>query len=333
MIGNTNRNSGRNFRAAGGVACLALGVVLGLAVQGTAQKSRPMKEAEILDLLQGDVSSARIASLVGEMGIDFVMTTQIEQKFRRAGAQQVLIDALRKASRQPVTEAPPSTGTLNVETKPGEAEVYLDDEPKGTSSLGGKLRLTGLQAKTYNLRVSLAGYRSWENPITVTAGETQTVFVTLVEKPPEKPAITISPTPSSPKPLANSTPVPIPGARVESMRFFESGLGTTPPPQRRYSNRFPKAATRYINWEVDLEYPKVASRVDFTIIAVWTGLDGREVHRQTMGAYALPGWTSGQSAYGYGCKATPCSAWNYGTYTVTLYVAGKQLASSSFEIY
>ncbi len=106
-------------------------VVLGFAVPATAQKSKPLKEAEILDLVQGGVSSTRIAGLVDEMGIDFEMTAQIERKFRDAGAQQVLIDALRKASKRQFGEAQPNTASLNIQTKPGEAEVYLNASQQG----------------------------------------------------------------------------------------------------------------------------------------------------------------------------------------------------------
>ena len=43
---------------------------------------------------------------------------------------------------------------------------------------------------TYRLRVVLAGYKTWENSITVTAGETVTPFVTL-EKQNLAPTVTL----------------------------------------------------------------------------------------------------------------------------------------------
>ena len=62
--------------------------------------------------------------------------------------------------------------------------------PKEQRALAGELRLSGLAPNTYRLRVALAGYKSWENSITVTAGETVTAFVTL-EKQNLPPVVTL----------------------------------------------------------------------------------------------------------------------------------------------
>jgi hypothetical protein len=106
------------------------------------------------------------------------MSDELESSFREAGATDELIAALKKAS-QPSEPAKPVTGTLKIQSQPGEAQVYVDDEPKGMTSPAGELRLPELAAGTYRLRVSLEGYKSWENSITIAAGETATAFVTL----------------------------------------------------------------------------------------------------------------------------------------------------------
>ncbi len=163
------------------LACLAL--LLALAGAAAAEKGKPLSVRDAMELLQGGVPSSRIAQLVAEQGISFRLFDELEKRFREAGATQELIDAIQKASLPQEPEPQPSRpGTLKIQSQPGEAEVYLNDEPKGMTSSAGELRLSGLAAGTYRLRVSLAGYKSWENTIKVTAGETATAFVTLEQK-------------------------------------------------------------------------------------------------------------------------------------------------------
>src|SRR5208282_472928 len=103
-----------------------------------------------------------------------------------------LITALRKASKpeESTRSAAPSTGTLKVQSHPGEAQVYLNDEPRGITSAEGELRLAGLFPGAYRLRVTLTGYKTWENSITVSADETVTPYVTL-EKEALTPSVTL----------------------------------------------------------------------------------------------------------------------------------------------
>ncbi len=58
-----------------------------------------LTEADILDLLKSEVSHVRIAQLAAERGVSFDMAAQNEQALRDAGADDDLIDALRKARR------------------------------------------------------------------------------------------------------------------------------------------------------------------------------------------------------------------------------------------
>ncbi|HXW15759.1 MAG TPA: PEGA domain-containing protein, partial [Terriglobia bacterium] len=156
-----------------------------------AQKVKPLSVKDVSELLQGSVASSEIARMVSENGISFRMSDDLERQFREIGATDELIDALRKASPPQATTPPPvATGMLKVQSQPGEAQVYVNDEPKGTTSPEGGLRLSGLDPGTYRLRVALTGYKTWENSVTVTAGETVTAFVTL-EKQNLTPTVTL----------------------------------------------------------------------------------------------------------------------------------------------
>jgi hypothetical protein len=159
---------------------LCMLAILGLAGPMAAQKGKPLSAKDVIDLLKGSVPSSEIARVVTENGISFRLDEELEKQFREAGATDELIGALKKASPPEAPPQPaPATGMLKVQSQPGEAQVYVNDEPKGITSPEGDLRLSGLTPGAYRLRVTLPGYKTWENSITVTAGETVTAFMTL----------------------------------------------------------------------------------------------------------------------------------------------------------
>jgi len=383
---------------------LAIGF-LSLAAPARAEKGKPLSVKDVMELLNGGVPSSRIAQIVSEEGISFTMFDELEKRFREAHATQELIDALNKASKpqQPDQPAPGETGILKVQSKPGEAQVYLNDEPKGTTSTSGELRMPGLAAGTYRLRVSLLGYQSWENNIRINAGETESVFVTLEQKA-LRPTVTLNAIPTSitagqsvtltwtsenatdvdieptvgkvgttgsttvspresttytitaispggvnsattpvsvtaavaPPPPVVSPPAgtlpnfPIPGARVEEMKFFESGYDAPELNKRTYLTRFDHRTARYINWELDMVCPAIAARVDFDINATWYDPQGAVFANQTLNTYGQPPWTNPVFNFGRGW-ANPGN-WKPGWYRVELFVNGNRIATGTFQI-
>jgi len=171
--------------------CWILLMLAAVAGPMAAEKGKPLAVKDVTELLNGSVPSSEIARVVTQNGISFRMTDELESQFRTAGATDELIDALKKASPpgEPTPPAP-ATGTLKIQSQPGEAQVYINDEPKGMTSPAGELRLSGMAAGTYRLRVTLAGYKTWENPVTVTAGETVAPFV-ILEKQNLSPSVTL----------------------------------------------------------------------------------------------------------------------------------------------
>jgi hypothetical protein len=389
---------------------LALAVVAGPL---PAQKGKPLSVKDVMELLQGGVPCPRIAQIVAQEGISFTLFDELEKRFREAGATEDLIDALRKASKPREPQPPPvSTGTLRIQSQPGEAQVYLNDEPKGITSPEGDLRLAGLGAGTYRLRVSLAGYKTWENSIKVNPGETGTVFVTLEQKA-VQPTVTLDATPASVQSgqsvtlswaAENATEVdiepsvgkvaakgttsvsphesttytataigpggvntatakvdvtapttvesaratrmqargirpepgglpglPIPGAHITEVKFFESGYDAPALGHRTYQARFDHRTTRYVNWEIDTSCPALASRVDFTINATWYNPNGTVFAQQSLNTYADAGWTSPVFNFGRGWRSA--GNWKRGFYRVELFVNGSRIATGSFQIY
>jgi len=76
------------------VVCFSSG-----AAAGAPQESKhPLSQAEVMQLVKGAVSSTRVAELVRRSGISFEPTDEYYRSLRAAGAEQVLIDALRAAT-------------------------------------------------------------------------------------------------------------------------------------------------------------------------------------------------------------------------------------------
>jgi hypothetical protein len=326
------RRATYRVRLAGLSAFFLALMVLAAARPVAAQTGKPLNEGDVIELLEGGVPSARVAEIVNERGIAFDFTAESEQRIRNAGGADDLVSALRRAARRRAESEQPRTGGLRFQTTPGEAQVYLNDEPKGITSPEGDIRLPGLKPGTYSVRVSVLGYQSWEKTITVAAGEVQTVYVTLVPKPPENPVKDNPPPVQETPPVTSpSTGIPVPGVKVSPLQFFEGTHDKTPDKSERvYRFSFDRRSTRSIYWELDLSYPKPNQRIEFKVDAYWYRPDGTEMGRQTLDGYVQPDWTSSSHSRGWGWADT--GHWTSGTYRVDLYVGNTRVASGTFQI-
>lgn len=307
-------------------------MVLTAARPAAAQTGKPLNERDVIELLEGGVASARVGEIVNERGIAFDFTAESEQRIRNAGGADDLVSALKRAAKRRAESEQPRTGGLRFQTTPGEAQVYLNDEPKGITSPEGDIRLPGLKPGNYNVRVSVLGYQSWEKTLTVTAGEVHTEYVTLVQKPPENP-VKDNPPPVQERPpvTSPSTGIPVPGVKVSPLQFFEGPHDKSPDKSERvYRFSFDRGSTRTVWWELNLTYPKPNQRIDFKVDAYWYRPDGTEMGRQTLDGYVQPDWKSSWHTRGWGWADT--GHWTSGTYRVDLYVANTRVASGSFQI-
>jgi PEGA domain len=310
---------------------LSLVIAFFLASPLIARKDEPLKPNEILDLLHHDVPSPRVAELVKQMGVAFTLTPKIEDDLRKAGATQEVIEAIKAAQAPTPSEAPTPTGMLRIISKPGEAQVYVDNVPKGMTSPEGELRLP-LPAGKCQLRVSLPGYESWENPVTLESGETQAVYVTLLPKTlAPQPARQGNNPPTSPTTAPAPGHLPVPGVKVGEILFFESGYDGVPYGKRQYTTRFPVQTTHYVNWEVHLSYPRATQQYNFALEAFWYGPNGNQVWHDVENAVVKEGWSASTHAEGWGCKAPPCNEFIPGTYRLVITYQSRELQSATFE--
>jgi hypothetical protein len=297
-----------------------------------ADSAKPLTESDVLGLLQAGVPSARVSEIVDERGIDFNFTSDSEQRVRAAGGGDDAVEALRRASQRRAAADQPQIGALIVKTTPGEAQVYLNDEPKGITSVEGDIRLPDLKVGSYTLRVSLLGYQSYEKPINVAAGDAQTVYVRLQQKSSSNPGKD-NPAPSLPPSadMAPSTGLPIPGVKTPTVQFYEGPHDLTLEHSKRvYRYSFDRFTTRTVYWELDLTFPAPGQRIDFQVDAIWYRADGTEMSRQKLPAHVEATWGSSWHTLGYGFPDS--GHWKPGSYRVDFYYRNAQIASGTFQI-
>ncbi len=166
--------------------------VLALPVAWAQRSGKPLSKEDVIGLLKGDVPPERVEQVAHDQGISFSMTRATEKELRDAGADDNLIEALRglapKPAAPPHTEepAPPPRASgppvLLIDAQPGNTQVYVDDEPMGTTSSEGRLKLSRLSAGSHHVRLSRTRYQEYEQDVTLQAGQTATISTTLVAR-------------------------------------------------------------------------------------------------------------------------------------------------------
>jgi hypothetical protein len=87
----------------------------------------------------------------------------------------------------PPTPAPvqPSVGDLDAVVIPGSAQLYVDDEFRGTTSPEGHLVIRGLAVGAHTMRINLPGYKVFEQKLDISGGQTAEVRTTLQRNGPD----------------------------------------------------------------------------------------------------------------------------------------------------
>lgn len=179
------------FREVGAIfaSFLLLGT-LGLSSAFPQKAHKALSKSDVIGLLKGEVAPERVAEIARQEGIGFEMTRATEKQLREAGADEDLLSVLRElapkpaaASPRPAESSPTARASgppvLMIEVTPGNAEVYVDDEPVGTTSSEGRLKLTRLAAGQHRVRLALTGYRDFEQKVELSTGQTSAVNARL----------------------------------------------------------------------------------------------------------------------------------------------------------
>ncbi len=200
---------------------------------GTTQPAGKLNSSRILLIFfTGDVASDQVAAEAQKDGISFQVTSSVAKQIKGAGGTDDLIQELRSLAPRSSTPSTPSPNPnppasppeLVIDSNPGQSQIYVDDEPVGTTSQQGRLRLSQIPAGQHSVRVALQGYRDYQETISLESGRVTTVAAVLqkVEVP--------QPTPEP------QVPVPAPNPEPENPAPERPGqagyLGVLPAPQQ-----------------------------------------------------------------------------------------------------
>jgi hypothetical protein len=154
------------------IAITVLLLLLPLTTPSAQQPNSPksFSKNEIIRLLKGDVPGNRVAALARERGIEFQMNQENEAEIRQAGADDSLVATLRALAPEPVAPLPASPPILAINSTPGGARIYIDDEPVGTTSPEGRFKVSTLTPGKHHLRLALDGYLDREQDVELTLG-------------------------------------------------------------------------------------------------------------------------------------------------------------------
>jgi hypothetical protein len=115
------------------------------------------------------------------------------------------------------------------------------------------------------------------------------------------------------------------------IRFFEGPRTPTPYESRRYLTSFPAQQTRFIWWELYLEFPETtSSEVTFPVTAKWYDAQNRLIRTQQVMVRVQPQWDWAAFAQGFGNDTA--GVWAPGIYRVVLSIQNYQVAEGAFTI-
>lgn len=121
------------------------------------------------------------------------------------------------------------------------------------------------------------------------------------------------------------------GAQAVELKFYEASLDGVPFEARTYSGSYEKQSTRYICFELSLEYPAPGAMVDIPLTIQYLRSDG-SVYGQWNTTFQLQAdWTYSWHSSGWGSNTK--GNWEPGKYTVKISDSARQIASGSFTVY
>ena len=129
---------------------------------------------EVTTLLTSGVPMASIEDGMREFGLDFRLTAAIEGNLRADGATESFLQALRALP-----------ALVTVTSDPPDATVFIDGQQRGQTPSE-----TPLPPGTVRVSVTLDGYLSAEDTLTLAPGVAETIHLVLVAEPLPEPVTT-----------------------------------------------------------------------------------------------------------------------------------------------
>ncbi|MBI1983753.1 MAG: PEGA domain-containing protein [Acidobacteria bacterium] len=198
---------------------VAASVFCCLLIPATVEAQKPRKalqKDQVIELLESGVAPPRVAELARDYGVAFEITAEVENQLVEAGATDDLLKILRQLAPRPPATPVSAAGAalLLIEATPGGAQAYIDDEPVGTTSSEGRLKLSRLAPGRHRVRLSFPGRRDYEQDVELVAGRMMTVTASLESQLTDSGVNPLAaPTAVTSPPASNATANPLAGAQ------------------------------------------------------------------------------------------------------------------------
>ena len=148
-------------------------------------------------------------------------------------------------------------------------------------------------------------------------------------RPPAKPASPINDANAKTAAILSGAPVGTLKARVTAVRLFESGGEVPDRKDRVITGTFDALTTRFINIELELEYPRAPRSIAFEIGCRFDGPDST-TRTPTVRGSVEAGWIGSYHTAGWGARNR--GMWPEGSYRVTCQGDGKTVVTSEFKV-
>ena len=147
-----------------------LAVCVSVSAQGQAQRG-PLTLEEVTTLLTAEVAMATIEDGMREFSLDFRLTAAIEASLRSAGATESFLQSLRALP-----------ALVTVTSDPPGATVFINGQQRGQTPIE-----TLLPPSAIRVSVTLDGYLTAEEMLTLAPGVAETMHLVLVVEPRPEP--------------------------------------------------------------------------------------------------------------------------------------------------
>jgi serine/threonine protein kinase len=135
------------------------------------------------------------------------------------------------------------------------------------------------------------------------------------------------------QPVYSPTPTPnydIPDIKANAeLKFYESGNGGLPQAQRKYATIFDKSATRYVYYELNLDYPAPGVKRYFTMEQIWYK-DNTVIYNESLDSFIEESSVSSTFTDGYGNALY--GNLGAGKYKLEIKYNGFVVVSNNFEV-
>lgn len=133
-----------------------------------------------------------------------------------------------------------------------------------------------------------------------------------------------------PSTLEQAEPL-LPAVKNAVLACFESGPGVPAPELRAYESIFYSSSTRFINWDLYIEFEApLAYALDLPLKVVYYRADGSIHAVQNLMASMQAGWVWYRTANGWGSQKA--GTWMPGNYNFSVSIGGTPIAGASFTV-